>query len=141
MHHLSMEIGLVPPRVSLCFRKCLVNGLDPEHEFWRALHRRAPAEFSKFDKIIIIFSNLRKKSAVNVKFSPKMHICARSWLKIIIVKFVTWAMFILLTRLKNDVFCSKFCILNMFFMYHLGRKIDLVQPWVSLGTKVSEKVW
>ena len=29
----------------------------------------------------------------------------------------------------------------MFFMYHLRREIDLVPPWVSLGTKVSENVW
>ena len=60
------------------FRKCLLNGLDPEHEFWRALHRRAPTEFSKFDEIIKIVHNLGKKSAINSKFSPKMQICTRS---------------------------------------------------------------
>ena len=121
------------------FRKYLVNGLEPEHEFWRALHPRAPTKFSKFDEIIKIVHNLGKKSAINFKFSPNMHICTRSWLKIIIVKFVTWSICILLTRLKNDNFCLRFCILNMFFMYHLGREIGLVPPWVSLGTKVSEK--
>ena len=118
----------------------MVNGLDPEHKFWRALHCKAPTEFLKFDEIIKIVLNLGKKSAINFKFLPKMQICTRSWLKIIIVKFVTWLMCILLTRRKNDNFCSKFCILNV-FMYHLGREIDLVPPWVGLCTKISENVW